>query len=186
MRHLWHRELSYCLHISCTCNTFWKARPPKKASIYIPLNCFAFGMNLAKLSFLKYLRRKVENRSYIFSTSYLILSALHTGIREIQEKGKKSSVVYIWHQPTERIFTECSLCDRHKVRSLQASPHLPSDDPVRQILFLSLLYKWGKWDLGKSGDLLLCQTILEVDPGSKSRPILSRTWAPMLLKTEWL
>lgn len=118
----------------------------KRARICTPLNCFAFGMNLAKLSFLQYLRENVENQSYIFLTSYLVLPALQTGLREIQEKDKKWSAVYIWHQPAELIFTEHSLCGRHKVRSSQASPHLPANDPVRWILFSTSFYKWGKWD----------------------------------------
>lgn len=66
--------------------------PPKKASICAPLNCFVLGINLAKLGFLKYLRRKEENKSYIFSTSYLIVGALLTGLREIWEKDQKDDL----------------------------------------------------------------------------------------------
>lgn len=161
------RILSHCLRVFCTCNTFWRAGPPKKARICTPLKCFAFGMNLAKLSFLSYLREKVENQSYIFLTSYLVLSALQIGLREIQEKDKKWSFVYIWHQPAELIFTERSLCGRQG-QVLTGITSFTRQRPCEVDTVFNLILQMRKMRLEKRGDLPPCQVVIEMEPGSKS------------------
>ena len=125
-------HMRHCFHVSCTSSIFWKVGPPKKASIYAP-NCFAFGINLAKLSFLKYLRRKVENESYIFSTSYLILWSIANWVKGDTREGSEG--------PSDTSQQSWCLLNVPCVTDTksglqQALLHLSSRQPVRWILFL--------------------------------------------------
>lgn len=111
---------------------------PKTASIYIPLKCFAFRINLAKLSFLKYLSIKVENKSYIFSASYLILWSIANWVRGDTGEGSEG--------PSGTSQESKCLLNIHCVTDIRSGLHrhyliYPQDNPLRQILFLSSFYQ---------------------------------------------